>query len=169
MIRMDEVEPTCTESGKKQYYYCASCDLISSDSKGSKPIDDADSLIIPAEGHKDSKWKSNDEVHWKECTVKGCGEITVTEESHDFNKSGKCTVCGYKKADEADTDDTNDIAGPDDTTTADNGGEDTAPTTDVTAPEASGNTVMWIAIIASGVIAVAAIIVVVAVLKKSKK
>lgn len=96
MIRVDAVDAACTTAGKKQYYTCSSCGLISSDSKGAKEISDPDTLIIPASGHKDSKWQSDADGHWKECTVKGCGAVTSAKETHEFNKSGKCTVCGYQ-------------------------------------------------------------------------
>lgn len=88
LAKMDEVDATCTTSGKKAYYYCKSCNAIFSDSKGNNEIVDGSEIIIEATGHKESKWKSDEDTHWKECTVKGCGEIVVGKEAHDFSKSG---------------------------------------------------------------------------------
>lgn len=103
MIRVNAVDAACTTDGKKQYYTCSSCGLISSDSKGAKEISDPDTLIIPASGHKDSKWQSDADCHWKECTVKGCGAVTAEKAAHEFNKSGKCTVCGYQSTNTPET------------------------------------------------------------------
>ena len=103
MIRVDAVDAACTTDGKKQYYTCSSCGLISSDSRGEKEISDPNTLIVPASGHKDSKWQSDADCHWKECTVKGCGAVTAEKETHEFNKSGKCTVCGYQSANTPET------------------------------------------------------------------
>ena len=178
LTKVDAVDADCTTAGKKQHYVCDGCEKIFSDSKGSKEITDKDSLVIPAAGHKDSKWKSDADVHWKECTVKGCDAITVEKEAHEFNEAGKCTVCGYKSEKEPDSTQTPDTPDeqeptisekPDATVTP---GEDPTPTpdtTDVNTPEADGenNAVIWI--IACGIIAVACIVVVVVVLAKNKK
>jgi transposase-like protein len=101
LTKVAAVDADCTTAGKEQHYICDGCGKIFSDSKGTKEITDKDSLIIPAAGHKDSKWKSDADVHWKECTVKGCDAITEEKAAHEFNKTGKCTVCGYKSSDKA--------------------------------------------------------------------
>ncbi len=91
-------DASCTTAGKEQHYVCEGCGKIFSDSKGTKEITDQDSLIIPAVGHKESKWKSDADIHWKECTVKGCGVIIEgTNAGHEFGKNDKCTVCGFKR------------------------------------------------------------------------
>jgi len=180
LTKIAKVEASCTDTGKEQHYVCDGCGKIFSDAKGTKEITDKDSLIIPAVGHKDSKWKSDADVHWKECTVKGCGAVIVEKEAHEFNKAGKCTVCSYKSDEKNDSSQTTDTTGeqditiPDNPDVTDNTGKDTASTpdtADVNDPGADGenNTVMWIAVIASGIIAIACVIIVAVVLAKKNK
>lgn len=46
--------------------------------------------------HTNSDWKNDKENHWKVCTDKDCGTITVEKEAHkDANKDNKCDTCGY--------------------------------------------------------------------------
>ena len=186
LTKVAAVDADCTTAGKEQHYVCDGCGKIFSDSKGTKEITDVDSLVIAAAGHKDSKWKSDADVHWKECTVKGCGAITVEKEAHEFNKAGKCTVCGYKSGDKTDSGATTDVPqttdkpNEQDTTVpgtpdvTDDPGENTTATPDtgdVSTPgsDNGNNTAMLIAVIASGAIALACIIVVVVVIAKKKK
>jgi len=97
MVKVDPVDETCTAEGKKQHYICSICGLISSDAKGAKAITDLKDLVIPAAGHKESKWKSDADSHWKECTVKTCGVvIEETRQEHQPGEDNKCTVCGRK-------------------------------------------------------------------------
>ncbi|HCG68419.1 MAG TPA: hypothetical protein DEW22_07055 [Clostridiales bacterium] len=161
LAKMDEVDATCTTSGKKAYYYCESCNAIFSDSKGNNEIVDGSEIIIEATGHKESKWKSDEDTHWKECTVKGCGEIVVGKEAHDFSKSGKCTVCSYRQESGDDSEQVSDTDDKSDTTPDGEKVDDVAP--------ASDNTAMWIAVIACGIVALACIIVVAVVLTKKNK
>lgn len=161
LAKMDEVDATCTTSGKKAYYYCKSCNAIFSDSKGNNEIVDGSEIIIEATGHKESKWKSDEDTHWKECTVKGCGEIVVGKEAHDFSKSGKCTVCSYRQESGDDSEQVSDTDDKSDTSPDGEKVDDVAP--------ASDNTAMWIAVIACGIVALACIIVVAVVLTKKNK
>lgn len=161
LAKMDEVDATCTTSGKKAYYYCKSCNAIFSDSKGNNEIVDDSEIIIEATGHKESKWKSDEDTHWKECTVKGCGEIVVGKEAHDFSKSGKCTVCSYRQESGDDSEQVSDTDDKSDTSPDGEKVDDEAP--------ASDNTAMWIAVIACGIVALACIIVVAVVLTKKNK
>ena len=161
LSKMDEVDATCTTSGKKAYYYCESCDAIFSDSKGNNEITDDSEIIIEATGHKESKWKSDEDTHWKECTAKGCDEIVVEREAHDFNEAGKCTVCSYKQGDKDDSTQADDTDDKPDTTPKGDTDDDTAPAPD--------NTAMWIAVIACGIVALACIVVVAVVLAKKNK
>lgn len=97
MVKVDAVDETCTAEGKKQHYSCSVCGLISSDAKGTKEITDLKELVIPAAGHKESKWKSDADSHWKVCTVKNCGEvIEETRQEHEAGEDNKCAVCGRK-------------------------------------------------------------------------
>lgn len=162
LSKMDEVDATCTTSGKKAYYYCESCDAIFSDSEGNNEITDASEIIIEATGHKESEWKSDEDTHWKECTAKGCGEIVVEKEAHDFDEAGKCTVCSYKQGDKDDSTQADDTDDKPDTTPKGDTDDDTAPAPD--------NTAIWIAVIACGIVALACIVAVAVVLvKKNKK
>lgn len=168
LTKVAKTDATCTAAGEEQHYVCDGCGKLFSDSKGSTEITDKDSLIIPATGHKDSAWKSDADVHWKECTVKSCDELTVEKGSHEFNKAGKCTVCGYVSEDETEEPKTTDAPAEDDTTSPDE--PDDTEKTDTPADDNEGNAVMWIVVIVSGVLAVACIAVVVIVLvKKNKK
>ena len=89
--------PTCTEAGS-QSIHCKNCDAVK------------DSAVIPATGHTPSaEWKSDENGHWKVCTV--CGE-KVDAAAHSFkwvvdkeatakaagSKHQECVVCGYAKA-----------------------------------------------------------------------
>lgn len=107
------------------------------------------------------KWKSDEDTHWKECTVKGCGEIVVGKEAHDFSKSGKCTVCSYRQESGDDSEQVSDTDDKSDTTPDGEKVDDVAPAFD--------NTAMWIAVIACGIVALACIIVVAVVLTKKNK
>lgn len=161
LSKIDEVDATCTTSGKKAHYYCESCGAIFSDSKGNNEITDDAEIIIEATGHKESKWKSDEDTHWKECTAKGCDEIVVEREAHDFDKAGKCTVCSYKQGDKDDSSQADDTDDKPDTTPNGDTDDDTAPAPD--------NTAMWIAVIACGIVALACIVVVAVVLAKKNK
>ncbi|MBQ3258519.1 MAG: hypothetical protein IJA67_14095 [Oscillospiraceae bacterium] len=191
LTKVAAVDADCTTAGKKQHYVCDGCSKLFSDSKGKNEIIDSDSILIPATGHKE-KWQSDADTHWKECTVKKCGAVTTEKEAHEFNKAGKCTVCSYKSDKKTESPQTTDPAEEQDTSIPDNSdvtvnpditdtpdvtgtpGEDTAPTPDTTDTNALGengenNPVMWIAVIASGIIAVVCVITMVVVLAKRNK
>lgn len=175
LSKTEKVDATCTANGKKAYYYCDSCDGIFSNSKGTEEIVDADELIIPATGHKDSRWKSDADVHWKECTVKGCGFVTVEKEAHEFNKSGRCKVCKYSPNGGNDSTEETDPTENEETTVPDGSGDSTpttAPdTTDAPEPSESGTnqTGLWIVLIVAGVLVVACIAAATVVLIKKRK
>ncbi len=185
LTKIAKVAASCTDPGKEQHYVCDVCGKLFSDAKGTKEITDGDSLVIAAAGHKDSGWKYDENMHWRECAVQGCGTVTVEKEAHDFNKAGKCTVCGYKSGDKTDSGATTDVPqttdkpNEQDTTVpgtpdvTDDPGENTTATPDtgdVSTPgsDNGNNTAMLIAVIASGAIALACIIVVVVVIAKKK-
>ena len=137
---------------------------------------DTDELIIPATGHKDSRWKSDGDVHWKECTVAGCGVVTVEKEAHEFNKAGRCQICKFSPDGETEaTEETDPTEGTEATDPDDDGGSaaTTAPgTTDETDPSDVGADPagLWITLIVVGVlvaggIAAAAVVLI----KKHKK
>lgn len=74
----------CTVAGYTGDTYCLDCgELIAS------------GTVIPATGHSfDSAWKSNDTVHWHECTV--CGEESdKANHLYDNDWDASCNLCGY--------------------------------------------------------------------------
>lgn len=200
-LKVDEVNATCKEAGKKAYYFCPECGKNFEDAKCTKEIADinswgkieklehtggkatcenraickncgeyygelAEHSFGSAWDYKDAsghahKWKSDEDTHWKECTVKGCGEIVAGKEAHDFSKSGKCTVCSYRQESGDDSEQVSDTDDKSDTTPDGEKVDDVAP--------ASDNTAMWIAVIACGIVALACIIVVAVVLTKKNK
>ncbi len=178
LVRVDAVKATCTDAGREAYYYCQSCDSIFTNNTGGEEITDSDSLIIAATGHKESKWKYDEDIHWKECTVKGCGVIIDgTNEGHDFSDKDKCTVCGYKRGDVIveDTaqseDDTNEPGSADSSD-----GKVTSPDSSQSSDTSDGtkeqddNKFMWIIVAAVAVAVICvALTAVVLVKKKGKK
>ncbi|MBQ8249334.1 MAG: hypothetical protein IJY93_05560 [Clostridia bacterium] len=179
LVRMDAVKATCTEPGMKSYYYCQSCDSIFTNNTDGEEITDKDSLVIPATGHKESKWKYDADVHWKECTVKGCDAIIDgTNEGHDFSEKDKCTVCGYKRGDAITEEPTQAESETDEPTTGDTS-DDTGnspdssqngDTSDSAEKQDDDNAFMWIIIAAVAVAVVCvALTAVVLVKKKGKK
>ena len=175
LSKMEKVAATCTKNGRKAYYYCDSCDGIFSNIRGTEEIVDADELIIPATGHKDSRWMSDGEVHWKQCTNEGCGVITVEKETHEFSKAGRCQICKFNPNEETGATEETDPTEGSEVTVPDDGG-DHIPTT---APDATDETDppdddtnsggLWIVLIVAGVLAAAGIAAVAIVLIKKKK
>ncbi len=108
---VDENPATCTTPGNKAYYTCDGCDKWFEDASGSVEITDKTSVILTANGHTPSGWKSDADNHWKECTVVGCGVIiedskaahtesewitdTPATATTDGTKHKECTECGY--------------------------------------------------------------------------
>jgi len=190
-VKVDAVEESCTSAGKKAHYYCESCNGYFSDSKGLKAIEDESTLTVPASGHKESKWKYDANSHWKDCTVKDCGEkIDGTEGAHEFAKNNRCSVCGYKQGSEtadtaaADPKETkpadSTTAAPGDTGTVTDKKDDIteAPDSekvgtdtnnnDPSAPAQNDNTIVWIVAAAAIGVAVVCVVVMTVVLVKNK-
>ena len=95
--KVKEVKESCTENGVREHYKCTDCGALFEDSAAEVQVD-KDDLIIPATGHTESKWKTNRNSHWKECTVRGCKvEIPDTKNTHEYDENQICTVCGYEK------------------------------------------------------------------------
>ena len=106
---VDENPATCTTPGNKAYYTCDGCDKWFEDATGSVEITDKTSVILTANGHTPSGWKSDADNHWKECTVVGCGVIiedskaahtasdwiidTEATATTDGTKHKECNVC----------------------------------------------------------------------------
>ena len=77
MAKHEEVKPTCTETGTKEYYECETCGKIFADEKGKTEVTEED-LVISAPGHSMTK---HEEVK-ATCTEKGVKEYY------------ECSVCG---------------------------------------------------------------------------
>ena len=77
MTKHEEVKPTCTEAGTKEYYECEICGKIFADEKGETEVTKED-LVISAPGHGMTK---HEEVK-ATCTEKGVKEYY------------ECSVCG---------------------------------------------------------------------------
>ncbi len=166
--KVAQVKESCTEAGMKQHFVCEGCGKLFSDSKGNTEITDTDTLVIPATGHKESKWRSDEDTHWKECTNKGCDAVTVEKEAHDFGENGKCKVCKYNPGSgETDPEETE----PEDTD-PDTDGDTTdtnAPADDPSDDKEQNASVTWILVAAAAVIAVIGAIAAAVILKKKKK
>ena len=83
MAKHEEVKPTCTEAGTKEYYECKTCGKIFADEKGETEVTEKD-LVISALGHSMTKHKE----------VKPTCTETGTKEYYE------CETCGKIFADE---------------------------------------------------------------------
>ena len=93
-----KVEPSCTEGGKEAYYKCEGCGKFYEDALGAKEITDLAAWgNLEKLGHTESDWKSDEDNHWKECTVAACGVIIENSKAAhtDANNDGKCDTCEY--------------------------------------------------------------------------
>lgn len=95
---VEEKKPTCTENGYGAHFECASCGLWFEDAEGQAPLTDHNKILLKATGHSPSEWCSNEEHHWKTCTVEGCGaEIEGSRKAHaDEDQDATCDVCRAK-------------------------------------------------------------------------
>lgn len=105
-------DPTCTEGGWKEHYYCEECDKYFLAQDG-VVVDYDEDIAIAALGHDFStKWSTSSDKHWHECSR--CDEI-FEENEHSWNdgeiikhptqtetgeKEFTCTMCGYTKTEE---------------------------------------------------------------------
>ncbi len=96
LTKVAKVAETCTQAGQKQHFICDGCGKLFADNKAKEEITE-DDIVIHATGHKESKWKTDGEKHWKECTVKSCKIIIEgTEGVHEIGENNRCTVCNYR-------------------------------------------------------------------------
>ena len=94
---VDRKAPTCQEAGYQAHFKCTGCEQLFSDSEGSQPIEQPET--IPADGrtHDYSVFKSSEAGHWYECL---CGEADRDEyddkDYHtDTDSNNKCDDCEY--------------------------------------------------------------------------
>ena len=56
--------------------------------------------ILPGDHITDSVWKMNENRHWKECSISGCGAVIEnTGQAHIYDGDGDadCNICGYTR------------------------------------------------------------------------
>ncbi len=94
ITRNDRIEATCTTDGMEEYYSCSKCNLKFKDENAKEVLDEVE--VIPALGHVPSDWKQDEEYHWKECTLEGCGVIIEESKQKHVEKDGICEICSYE-------------------------------------------------------------------------
>lgn len=96
-----EKAPTCEQPGCKMYFLCETCGAWFPDYWAYAEIKDHNSWLIPALGHAESGWMSDDAGHWKQCTRSGCAKIMQGKAAHsDGNGDGLCDLCSYRTAEQ---------------------------------------------------------------------
>lgn len=104
----EKKEPSCTEDGNIEYWYCTACGKYFEDEALEKEIT-ADQTILKALGHRmNEAWSFDENSHWRECGI--CGEkgdqgehrfewIIDQEatETENGSRHEECMVCGYRK------------------------------------------------------------------------
>ncbi len=90
-------DATCTDDGNFAYYECSGCNGLFEDADGSTQTSLED-VRIPALGHSWSL-EHDAEGHWEVCTV--C-QTASEKTAHSFAEN-TCTVCGYQKPDDTQT------------------------------------------------------------------
>lgn len=153
-VLVEGKEPTCTEDGMADHFYCASCGRYYSSNNGKvgEKITKED-LTVKATGHTyGDAWTTDEKAHWHECS---CGEISDQAE-HEFELVGAeeatadkagytgdeiCKVCQYagKKGQEIPCLETEPVTEP---TTAPTQTQPVQP--EEPAQEKKGNAVLWI-------------------------
>lgn len=163
LSKVSAKEATCTEEGNKEYYACSGCPELFNDAKGTSKTDEK-SVVIAPRGHTASDWKSDENLHWKECAV--CSVILdETKMLHeDADEDGKCDACSYEQ--DVPQEPTTAPAEPDATTTT-----TVAPTTqdNNNKDNNSLSILTWVIIGAGFVVILAALVVVITLLAKKKK
>ncbi|MBE6870841.1 MAG: hypothetical protein E7491_02725 [Ruminococcaceae bacterium] len=190
LTKVAKIAETCTQAGQKQHFICDGCGKLFADNKAKEEITE-DDIVIPATGHKESKWKTDGEKHWKECTVKNCKIIIEgTEGVHEIGEKNRCTVCNYRSGEViTETEDptpTDTEAAPTpteavntptpaetDETPAPTKSEDTptpnSPSDEPAADDEPSGSVVWIIVAVAAVIVIGGIAAAVAVMVKKKK
>lgn len=93
LVRSEPKSPSCTETGRREYWSCAGCDLLFADDGGTQTIR-YDDVVIPKTPHEyKDEYSKDDEYHWQDATC-GC-DLTRNKEAHAFI-DGECVVCLYR-------------------------------------------------------------------------
>lgn len=87
-------EPTCTEVGYPEYWWCLGCSKYFADKDGNNQFDCGETAPeIPAKGHTVEKWEYFDhDYHSGVCMV--CGE---TDKKRHSWKENACEICRYEE------------------------------------------------------------------------
>lgn len=106
LVKVEAKDPTCTEAGNIEYWYCDACDKYYRDAAATNEIARADT-VLPAKGHVLNEWHYDEHDHWHICEV--CGvqldlgehvfsmEIKAPTATEPGWKHEECTVCGYER------------------------------------------------------------------------
>lgn len=96
MTHHDAVPATCINSEIVEHWNCENCNKNFLDEEGTQELTSLEGN--PALGHTPSEWKFDNESHWQECIIEGCGVIIPeSKASHnDLGKDGECNICCYK-------------------------------------------------------------------------
>lgn len=93
--KMSAVSATCLKEGTKEHYVCTGCSKLFSDEKAVNEITKMSALVIPAVGHTESGWKSDENAHWKVCAAANCDVVIDGSKAAHVDKNGdeKCDTC----------------------------------------------------------------------------
>lgn len=96
MIHYDAVPATCVNSEIIEHWNCENCNKNFLDEEGNQELTSLEGSS--ALGHTPSEWKFDNESHWQECIIEGCGVIIPeSKTSHNnLGEDGECNICGYK-------------------------------------------------------------------------
>ena len=99
MTHHEAVDPTCTQTGNKEYWSCSRCNKNFSDSGGTTEINDV--TLDRVEHSWATGWSNDGDNHWHGCTV--CGEkkdiAAHIGNAEVCNAPQTCTECGYQMTD----------------------------------------------------------------------
>ena len=84
-------EPTCTQTGNSEYWYCGTCNGYYADADGKTALTE---VFVAAKGHTYSKeWSFDQTYHWRESICEHTGLIS-DKARHTIGSDKLCTVCG---------------------------------------------------------------------------
>ncbi len=78
-------DPTCSEKGNLEYFFCERCDRYFNDKVGTTDI--TNSVLIDPVGHQYDKYTVTDTEHSRVCKFEGCGVIEVdSKDAHNYSE-----------------------------------------------------------------------------------
>ena len=104
LVKTEEKNPTCTETGNIAYWTCSECGLRFRDEAGNNALTDGDE-VLPALTHHypenpvQTDWKKDKTLHWLECGRDDCSdrEGSIKEKDGHTYVGDICSVCGFKR------------------------------------------------------------------------